>query len=70
MGSDLKFILCLLALLAAFCFGCWYGATGRGSAIKDLTTFDVTDFKSMKEECEKSLPRDKFCTFQGQFKAN
>lgn len=64
----MKEILIILALLAAFLFGSYSSYAEMRDKIKELTGYDHVQLKEMKEECEKSLPRDRFCTIKLEVK--
>lgn len=63
-----KEVLVLVVILAFYLFGNYSSYSNMKEQFKELTGYDHVELRKMKEDCEKSLPRDKFCTIKLEVK--
>lgn len=65
-----KEVLVLLIILAFYLLGNYSSYSNMKQQFKELTGYDHVELRKTKETCEKSLPRDKFCTIKLEVSAN
>lgn len=65
----MKEILITIGFLAIFLFGSYSSYSEMRDKMKEFIGYDHIQLKELKEDCEKQLPRDKFCKISVDVKA-